>query len=357
MFKPPRCPSPACPAHLHPNAIQGRFYTTNGFYHPRCRTHPVPRFRCKVCDRGFSRQTFRLDYYDKKPHLNAPLFKLLASGLGLRQSGRILPLSRRCTELKARKISRHLGRLNRNLTDQMPWDSRFTLDEMETFEGERAVLPVTVPILVETNSMYVIATDVAPIKPSGKMNAERRKAIQKTELRRGPRKDWSVHALTRVFRRLRFFCRGQDPSQFHFTSDKKHVYARLLRRFLGPHIPHTTISSQQRRDQSNPLRHINLTNAMARDLAGRLRRESWLVSKARRYLRLQLHVFAAFRNFIRRRVNREQPTPAQILGFLPRPATFEELLSWRQDWKWRSIHPLSIGERSIAEIRGREMAA
>ena len=68
------------------------------------------------------------------------LFKQLASGMGLRQCGRILPLSRRCTELKARKISRHLGRVHRNLIEQMPEGCKFSLDEMETFEGERAVL-------------------------------------------------------------------------------------------------------------------------------------------------------------------------------------------------------------------------
>ena len=100
-----------------------------------------------------------------------------------------------------------------------------------------------------------------------------------------------------------------------------------------------------------------MTNEMARDLNGRLRRESWLVSKARRYLRLQLHVFAAYRNFIRRRINAERPTPAELLGFLARPATFEELLSWRQDWRWRSVHPLTRRGESIAEVRGRATAA
>ena len=65
----------------------------------------------------------------------------------------------------------------------------------------------------------------------------------------------------------------------------------MLRRYLGSRAAHERISSKEPRDQRNPLKHINLTNAMARDLNGRLRRESWLVSKARRYLRMQLHVW------------------------------------------------------------------
>ncbi len=355
MFRPPRCPSTHCIAHRDPESVEGEFFCRNGSYHPKCRAQPVPRFKCRFCRRGFSRQTFRMDYCDNKPHQNAPLFRLLASGMGLRQSARILELSRRCTELKARKISRHLGRLNRNLTDQFDTDARFMLDEMETFEGQRAVLPVTVPVLIESRSMYVIATDVAPIKPSGRMSKARREAIQREEERSGPRQDRSALALGRVFRRFRFFCKDIRAPQF--WSDKKHLYCKLLRRYLGPDASHTKISSKRKRDQTNPLRHINLTNAMARDLSGRLRRESWLVSKARRYLRLQLYVFAAYRNFIRRRVNAKQPTPAELLGFLRRPARFEELLSWRQDWRWRSIHPLARWQESIAEVRGRVTTA
>ena len=353
MFEPPRCPFRDCEAHTNPAGTAGRFFRCKGSYHPKCRAQPVPRFKCNVCDRGFSRQTFRADYCDNKPHLNAPLFKLLASGLGLRQSGRILPLSRRCTELKARKISRHLGRLNRNLTDRFPEGSRFMLDEMETFEGQRAVLPVTVPVLIEAQSMYVVATDVAPIKPSGKMSEARRKAIQRQEERSGkPREDRSADALARVFRRLKVF--APTGQSFAFASDQKHLYSTMLRRFFDWEVPHTKVSSEQRRDQTNPLKHINLTNAMARDLNGRLRRESWLVSKARRFLRLQLHVFAAFRNFIRRRINRASPTPAERLGFVSRRAEFEDLLTWRQDWKWRSIHPMARRTESIAQVRGRE---
>jgi len=84
MFVPRRCPSPHCPAHAHPPA---RFFQRNGSYHPRCRNHPVPRFRCRSCGQHFSRQTFRADYRQKKPHLN-PL--LVTSAVApLRRKGRL----------------------------------------------------------------------------------------------------------------------------------------------------------------------------------------------------------------------------------------------------------------------------
>jgi len=61
------------------------------------------------------RQTFRMDYRDHRPDLNALLCQSLVSGVGLRQTSRNLRLSLRCTELKFRKIARHLRRLNLNL--------------------------------------------------------------------------------------------------------------------------------------------------------------------------------------------------------------------------------------------------
>ena len=107
----------------------------------------------------------------------------------------------------------------------------------------------------------------------------------------------------------------------------------------------------------NPLFPINHTEAMARDLMGRLRRESWLVSKKRRWLDVALHVFIAYRNYVRRRVNHEPESPAEKLGFLPRRLSRGELLSWRQDGGRLSIHPLSRRQESIEEWGAARRAA
>ena len=53
-----------------------------------------------------------MDYRDHRPDLNPKLFELLASGIGLRQSSRLLGLSRRCLELKHRKIGRDVSRVS-----------------------------------------------------------------------------------------------------------------------------------------------------------------------------------------------------------------------------------------------------
>ena len=57
-------------------------------------------------------------------------------------------------------------------------------------------------------------------------------------------------------------------------------------------MAHETVASKLPRTSFNPLFPINLTDAMARDNNGRLRRRSWLVSKSRLCLRDQLELFA-----------------------------------------------------------------
>ena len=162
MFNPPRCPYRHCAFHVQP-AADRRWFARHGQYQPLCRPHPVPRFRCLGCRRSFSRQTFRMDFRDHRPDLNAKLLELLASGVGLRQSSRLLGLSLRCLELKSRKIGRHLRRLNLNLQGPLPAWCTLQFDELETFEGMRTLRPLSVPLLIEKRSRFIVWAEAAPI--------------------------------------------------------------------------------------------------------------------------------------------------------------------------------------------------
>ena len=162
MFIPPRCPNSACPRHTRPGTEQ--FFHRHGFYKPKCRAVPVPRFICLTCGRGFSRQTFRADYCDHKPHANAQAFTLLNCGLGLRQSARVLKMSRRGFEQKFRKIARHLGHLNHNLRGSIEGVATLQFDELETYEGRRNTRPLTLPILIDRESRFHVAAVCAPIR-------------------------------------------------------------------------------------------------------------------------------------------------------------------------------------------------
>jgi transposase-like protein len=341
MFEPPRCPYFRCSQHLEPSP---KFFRHHGHYQPLCRAQPVPRFRCEACGRTFSRQTFRMDYRDHRPDLNARLFQSLASGIGLRQSSRNLRLSLRCTELKFRKISRHLRRLNLNLRTSLPSGSKFQLDEIETYEGRRNGRPLSVPVVIETGSRYIIWAESATIRPRGKMTPSRRRAILADEARFGRRRDRSRRSVRRTLERAASLLRPEQTVLL--DTDQKTSYVGLAKAVFGRRrLLHRRTSGKLPRTVANPLFPINHTEAVARDLTGRLRRQSWLASKKRRYLDLGLQLHMAYRNLVRRRFNEDRESPAELLGFAPRRISETEVLSWRQDWGARSLHPLWQGGR------------
>ena len=346
MFQPPFCPHRGCPNHRDPGP---EFFNRHGTFWPKCRAHPVPRFRCRSCRRTFSRQTFRVDYRDHKPHLNAPLFDLTSMGIGIRMSARRLGLSRRATEEKLRKLARHLRRLNLTLRRPLHGHVELHFDELETFEANRSLRPLTVPLLIETRTRYCIWAESETIRPKGKMTERRLEKLRIEQERRGFRKDRSRRAIRRTLDRGRAMI--ADDARITLYTDEKKSYSRLARRAFGAkRLTHRTTNSKLARTTWNPLFAINHEDARLRDMLGRLRRQSWLVSQRRRYLDLVLQVQIAFRNLVRTRFNYDEASPAQLLGFVPRRLTKREVLSWRMEWGKRSLHPLSRGRRSVAQF-------
>ena len=335
QFKPPRCPYRSCVQHAFPGA---RFYARHGSYRPRCRRVPVPRFRCRTCHRTFSRQTFRHDYRDRRPECNVPLFAMLVSGTGLRQASRILRIDVHAVQRKFRKIALTCRRLHRNLSAQLPAHGTYVLDEEETFE-KASIRPLTMAALIERDSYLVVSTAVGPIRRLSARGTQRRREQDHHESRGGRRRDRSRRCVRAVMRALR----ARATGQLTLLSDEKASYGQLGREVFGDDVRHERTISTLARGTFNPLFPINLTLAMTRDNCGRLHRRSWLVTEKRRCLQFQMHLFTAYRNYVRRRHNHDQPhaTPAFLLGLAPRALAVREVLRWRQDWGAASIHPIS----------------
>jgi transposase-like protein len=343
-FVPPRCPNPGCPQHLNPTAA---FYRRRGYYQPQCRDEPIPRFKCRMCERGFSRQTFRHDYRDHRPQDNVPVFMLLVSGVGLRQLGRLLKMNAKSVQGKQRKMARTFGFLHENLTPRLPSGRGFLLDEEETYE-QASIFPLTMPVLIEKETWFVVATAVGSIRRLAEPGTLRR-ARQDLAEKDGPRPDESRIRVQDVLQQL---ARKVPEGNLLLLTDEKTSYVTLGKEVFGDRLVHEVTPSTLARGSFNPLFPINTTMAMTRDNCGRLRRRSWLVTKKAERLQHHLLLFTVYRNYVRRRFNhdRETDTPAKLLGLTPRHLVGEEVLAWRQDWAERSIHPMSFdGWRTVRE--------
>jgi hypothetical protein len=280
-----------------------------------------------------------MDYRDHKPDRNIFLVLLLSSGVGLRQSARFLGMNRKCVEAKARKIGRHCKDLNKNLRGKLPERVTLQFDEIETYETRRNTRPLTLPVLIDRETRFILGARSAPIRPNGTMTPSRLKAIERDRRRLGERPSRSRAAVRNVLRQgARCLLPG---ATIIVQTDEKSTYPGLARWALGQHIAHETVSSQIARTTWNKLFPINHTEACMRDLIGRLRRDSWLVSKRRWFLNLHLHIYMAVRNYAFPRFNRDKESPAQMLGWIKERLTIGQLLSWRQDHRALSGDPTS----------------
>lgn len=347
MFDPPRCPHNNCLYHRNPAP---GFFARHGYYRAACRPHPIPRYRCKACGRTFSRQTFHVSYRDQKPHLNQPTLELLCSGVGFRQAARVLKLTRNNLVSKARKISRHVADLDQNLKDRIARREEaapsgqpleLQMDEFETYETRRNTRPISIPVVIDPRSRFRFAAIPAPIRPSGTMTAARIRAIEQEDERFRPRQNQSAAACIAAFQA------AADTHPAATTvivgTDCKSTYPSYIAKvFAGRTVHHRQTSSVDPRGLGTPLFAINHTEAILRDHVGRLRRESWLVSKKCEYLDLHLRLINGYRNWVRPRFNTDTSTPAQVAGYAKRPLKMKELLGWRQDWGALSPLPFEV---------------
>ena len=318
-------------------APEPRFFQKAGFYRRQSSPSPVQRFVCKACRVGFSRQTFRVDYRDHKPHLNEALVKLMISGVGLRQSARLLGMTFNNIEKKFRKLARHMGLLHEHLMGTFAPKSIFLLDELETFEESRLWKPLTVAYLIDKETSFSVTTKVGTLPPRGRASV----IIRRHGLPKGfaKRKSESSRVVLETFEKLAAHLAPE--ARVLLVCDLKRTYPGLAKRALGDRLLAVeAYSSKLRRDTVNPLFRINHAFAMARDLTSRLRRRSWLASKKREFLALHLGAILCFRNYIRRRINGVEESAAMAAGFVGRRLTFAEVVAWRQDLGNFSVLPI-----------------
>jgi len=271
--------------------------------------------------------TFRFSYRQKKPLVDAPLMGLLCNGVSLRAAARLLVINRKTVFRKLSRIARHSRRLHQARLGSHQISGTFQLDELETFETNR-FRPVTVPVLIEKRSYFLVATSTAPLRRKGRMTAAQIRRRAQIERLEGPRRSGSNFAVARCLAALA----RHATLPVVLESDRKPSYGLLARRLLRGQLLHLTHDSRTRRDRANPLFAINHTNAMLRYCLARLRRRTWCVTRLRAWLQLALDLFAAWFNYCRGITIKTCVSPAQALGLASRKLKTTEWLSWRQDW-------------------------
>lgn len=328
-FDPPRCPYPTCHSRRG-----GAFRCARwGRYLRKCDGRSAQRFRCTTCRRTFSAQAFRLDYRLHRPRLHLDLWSHLISKVTHRQAARIVGCSRRAVAHRLALLGEHcrafhLERLRR-LYESGGRDGPWQLDELETYEQDRRLQPLTVPVLIHRSSYFVVAHDVAPLPCRGGLTPGYRRRKAARERVHGLRRSGSRAAVERCLAHLVALVGRRVPM---IETDRKATYPSILEHVLGPSHEHACTHSERKRDRGNPLFPINHTLAQLRDGVSRLVRRTWAASKRATRLSWHLWIWACWRNYVRG-VTNEAPltTPAMILEVECRPLGKEELLGAKVD--------------------------
>jgi hypothetical protein len=327
-FTPPRCPYSDCPSTRRPS-FRWRF---KGFYRRKCDNRLVQRFLCLHCHRRFSSQTFRLDFRLHRPYLHLSLFSDFISKVTHRQSARLRRCTRRTIAHRLELLGNHAQAFHQRqlglARQRGGLRGRFQLDELETFEHNRRLKPVTVPVLIERKSFFVLQAEAAPMPCRGRLSEGDRAKKAAQEARHGKRRSGSRAAVGRCFDVL---ARCLAPCALAFVqTDQKSSYRSLLRERFPGRLLHPRFSSTAARNYANPLFPINHTFAMLRDGLSRLVRRSWAAAKLREKLARHLWIWILWRNYVRGITNRaKEVTPAMALGVADRRWTKSEILKWR----------------------------
>jgi hypothetical protein len=210
----------------------------------------------------------------------------------------------------------------------------FQLDELETFEHNRKLKPLTMSVLIERKTYFVVHARAGtlparrPLKPR---ELERLAEIQAVE---GKRLSQSRACVQESFHMLNRILAPNAPVVFQ--SDMKRTYSIACRRATrGRLFFHRVTSSRKRRDYRNLLFPINHTLAMMRDGISCLVRRSWAACKTIRGLERHAAVWMAYRNYVRGVTIKTKTTPAQGAGVCARRWSIKDLLRWR--WPSRML--------------------
>lgn len=328
-FAPPRCPHPTC----HGHTSRPFRYIDWGSFRRACDGRVVPRFRCLECGRTFSTQTFRLDWRLQRPRLHLDLWAHLISKVTHRQAARMLNCTRKSIAHRLDLLGEHCRAFHTHqlerLARQRGLAGRFQLDELETYEHNRRLQPLTVPVLIHCPSYFVVDLAVAPLPCRGRLSARNRERKIAREGLYGTRRSGSRRAVEACLQTLA--AARRPAGRIELETDCKHEYVRSVQRLLGADTPHQRTSSKEPRDYGSPLFAINHTLAMLRDGVSRLVRRTWAASKQSLQLGRHLWIWVCWRNYVRGITNRARhTTPAMIVGAAQRPVRKDELLALRK---------------------------
>jgi transposase-like protein len=263
MFSPPFCPHADCEFHRQGPDGQ-RWYSRIGFYSTKA-FGAVPRYRCHSCGRSFSRQTFRLDYYVKRPLDYCELTFDMNAGSGLRALGRKLGVSHHSIINRIGRLARQSVGMSAELLFEVQSiiQENFAIDGFESFVSSQYE-PNNIHLLVGTESQFLYDFDYAHLRRKGRMTEAQKIERERREQQLVRRRVSISSSFANLISSLARLLCGRLPEGACLFTDEKLEYTRVLKESpFFVHLQslelfsHRRFSSKLPRTRYNPLFAVN----------------------------------------------------------------------------------------------------
>jgi transposase-like protein len=336
-FPPTFCPWRDCPEHRR--GVPGYRFWRHGSYSTD-RRRRIPRFLCLRCRKTFSRQTFSLTYYRKRPELLRHVAAGLVGGSALRQIARTLDCAPNTVARISARLGRHAMLLHARSLRELRGKLKeaVALDHFETFEFTQDY-PFGVATPVGARSWFVYGLDPAPHRRAGK-----RSPAQSRRLRSRPGRALHGRYLGSTERVLdglfRLVPAGErlaldtDDHPDYSRAVLRHPQRKRIRQRTyrnPPRGPKGTPRSAEAVARDRALFPVDLLHKILRHTLSHHRRETIAFARRLNAAMERLFVTVIWRNFVKRRSERkpDSTTPAVELDLATERWSWKRVLSRR----------------------------
>ena len=278
MPKPHFCPNPSCDCHsLDPPTSGDHWYRKNGFY-PTGAFGSVQRYKCLHCGRGFSDQTFSIDYYAKRKIPYKKILNQLISTGSIRDMSRELHATTGSIQNRIDRLARQCIASHGRLLDKVRLREDLAADGFESFTVSQ-FFPCAIHLLAGCDSQYLYFTNYVTMRRKGRMTEEQKEQRKNLEkIYRADKKGVQKRFRELINAAVAVWKRGiVDYLVLH--TDEKPDYFRAIHRGSdaeeliqeGKWL-HTWTNSKEKRTGANPLFAVNyLDRQIRKDLCEHVR--------------------------------------------------------------------------------------
>lgn len=275
------CPNSTCSHFRFNNKV-----VRDGSYFRKDDSRIIHRFKCKGCLRRFSSSTKTLEWRQKKRRVNHLLFQILASGISMRRSAKILNINRKTVDRKFIYLAKKAKLENTQFLQLLKSNPIESLQFDDLISSVHTKLkPVSISIAIDKKTRRILGAEVGSIPAFGHLAA-----IAKAKY--GKRANQHEEKLDGLFSKIQEFVKQDaliesDEHLKYLPVVNKYFPRASYRQFKGAKGA-VVGQGELKKIKYDPLFKINHTCAMFRANINRLIRRTWCTSK--RIDKLQDHI-------------------------------------------------------------------